>query len=279
MSAAATACAVKPAITARPKTVSVNGIEIPRDAIARETQNHPAAKPLEAWQAAARALVIRALLLQEGQRLGLTAEPETDDEGRRETDEEAIIRAVIEQEVVTPAPTEAECQRYYDANRKRFRSPALYEAAHILLGAKADTREAELEASAQALLGQLADDPEQFAALAKRFSDCPSRELGGNLGQLGPGQTVPEFEAALAVMEPGRIHPAPVRTRYGLHLVRLDRRIEGRDLPFDIAKPIIARYLADHVQRTAQRQYISQLAGRAVIVGVELDAAVSPLMQ
>jgi peptidyl-prolyl cis-trans isomerase C len=75
------------------------------------------------------------------------------------------------------------------------------------------------------------------------------------------------------------VHGEPVESRYGLHIIRLDRRIEARQLPFEIARPLIAGYLADHVQRTAQRQYVSLLAGRATIVGVELEAAATPLMQ
>jgi peptidyl-prolyl cis-trans isomerase C len=59
----------------KPKTVSVNGTVIPREVIAQEVQNHPAEKPLLAWQAAARALVVRELLLQESARLGIDAAP------------------------------------------------------------------------------------------------------------------------------------------------------------------------------------------------------------
>jgi peptidyl-prolyl cis-trans isomerase C len=276
---AAASCTVKPAISARPKTVSVNGVTIPREAIARETQNHPATKPIEAWQAAARALVIRELLLQEAVRLEVPAEPEADDEGRRETDDEARIRALVTREVKTPEPDEANCLRYYEQNRRRFQSPALYEAAHILLAFRPDVDKAAVREQASLVLAQLTADPSIFAALAKLHSACPSREVGGNLGQIGPGQTVPEFEAALAGMEPGRVHGKPVESRYGLHIIRLDRKIEARQLPFEIAKPLIAGYLADHVQRTAQRQYVSLLAGRATIVGVDLQAAASPLMQ
>jgi peptidyl-prolyl cis-trans isomerase C len=275
----AASCTVKPAISARPKTVSVNGVTIPREAIARETQNHPAAKPIEAWQAAARALVIRELLLQEAVRLEVPAEPEADEEGRRETDEEARIRALVSREVRTPEPDEANCLRYYEQNKRRFQSPALYEAAHILLAFKPDVDKAALHEEARLILAMLTADPAAFAALAKLHSACPSREVGGNLGQIGPGQTVAEFEAALAAMEPGSIHAEPVESRYGLHIVRLDRRIEARQLPFEIARPLIAGYLSDHVQRTAQRQYVSLLAGRAAIVGVDLEAAASPLMQ
>lgn len=281
MSTPATAsCAVKPAISARPKTVSVNGTIIPREAIARETQNHPATKPIEAWQAAARALAIRELLLQEARRLGLKGDPATDAEGRRETDEEALIRAVVEREVITPEPDDSACRRYFEQNRKRFRSPDLHAVAHVLIAAPREEKaRAEARAVSEVLLGQLAEDPSAFEALASAYSACPSREVGGALGQISPGQTVPEFEAALGKMEPGRVHPEAIESRYGFHIVRLDRRIEGRDLPYESVAARIAEYLAESVNRTASRQYVSLLAGRATLEGVTFDAATSPLMQ
>jgi peptidyl-prolyl cis-trans isomerase C len=276
----ATSCSVKPAIATKPKTVSVNGVAIPRSAIARETQNHPAAKPIEAWQAAARALVIRELLLQEARRLHITPDPIEDDEGRRETDDEALMRQVVEREVATPEPDEATCRRYFDQNRMRFVMPDLFEVAHILILVRAEPgADAEAALKADALLAALRGDPAAFAALARLHSACPSREVGGSLGQIGPGQTIPEFENALPGLPVGRIAPKPVRTRYGLHIVRLDRRIEGRQLPFDLAMPRIAAFLADRVRRVAERQYVSLLAGRATIEGVELEAAASPLLQ
>ena len=96
--------------------VSVNGVSIPHDAIARETQYHPASKPIAAWQAAARALVVRELLLQEAQRLGIAAIPRSDTSGRHETEEEALIRGLMEQEIATPEPDETTCRRYYEQN-------------------------------------------------------------------------------------------------------------------------------------------------------------------
>lgn len=275
-----TACAVKPAVSAKPKTVSVNGVSIARDAIARETQNHPASKPIDAWQAAARALVIRELLLQEAARLGISADPASDADGRRETEEEARMRGLIEREVLIPEPDEQICHRYYQQNQSRFRSQDLYEVSHILLPTGQDASEGvQANEHACALLASLQDDPTRFEALASQHSACPSKQVGGSLGQIGPGQTVREFEKALATMEPGRIHPEPVASRYGLHIVRVDRKIEGHQLPFEIAKPLIEDYLTEHVQRTAQRQYISQLAGRATIEGISLEAAASPLVQ
>lgn len=273
-------CAVKPAISARPKLVSVNGVIIPREAIARETQNHPASKPIEAWQAASRALAVRELLLQEARRLHIRPAPTSDAEGRRETDDEALIRQLVEREVSTPEPDDATCLRYFEQNRKRFRSPDLFEVAHILIAAPREP-EARNKARDQAasILHDLLASPASFNDLAKAFSACPSGKVGGSLGQIGPGQTVPEFEAALAHVPVGTIVPEPVESRYGFHIVRVDRRIEGRDLPFEFARPRIAAYLAEHVRRTAIRQYLSLLAGRAVLEGVSLEAAQSPLMQ
>ncbi len=99
-----------PAISGKPAIVCVNGIAIPRDAIAREVQHRRASTPVAAWKKAARALAIRELLLQEARRLELVAEPLTDSEGRRETEAEARIRALIEREVKMPEPDTESCR-------------------------------------------------------------------------------------------------------------------------------------------------------------------------
>lgn len=264
----------------KPKTVSVNGTIIPREAIAREVQNHPAEKPIQAWQAAAQALVVRELLLQESARLGIVAEPLRDPEGRYETAEEAAMRALIEREVVTPEPDEASCLRYYQRNQQRFRANDLFEAAHILIAASRQDRKARAaaRATAESILSVLRSDPTKFEELARDRSDCrTSAENGGQLGQITRGQTVEEFESALARMGEGEL--SLVETRFGFHVVRLDRRAEGQAIPFELARDRIADYLAASVQRRALAQYVSLLAGRAEISGVALASSDSPLVQ
>jgi peptidyl-prolyl cis-trans isomerase C len=265
---------------ARPVPVSVNGVPISAADIARETQHHASSDPDESWTLAARALAIRELLTQEAGRLGVVAEPMDDGEGRRETPDEARLRALLDREVVVPQAGEAECRRYYERNRGKFRSPDLYEVAHILVAAAPGNAEARASArqAAQALIDDLCTRPHEFAALAAAHSDCPSSRHGGNLGQIGPGQTVEEFEQVLRGMAVGAVHPLAVETRYGLHVVRLDRRVEGRDLPFDLVKDRIAEYLDEAVRRRALQQYVSVLAGRATVTGVDL-AGSGPLVQ
>lgn len=268
-------CAVRHAILPKGQGVSVNGVAIARDLIAREVQHHPSRTPAEAWKAAARALAVRELLLQEARRLEISAAAVADGEGRRETDDEAAIRALIAREVRTPAADLATCRRYYEQNRKRFRSADIYQAAHILFAAsKADApRYARARADAEAVLAILSEHPERFAELAKAHSACPSAAQGGNLGQITAGQTTPEFEQALFALVPGTIAPQPVATRYGLHIVRLDRKLEGRELPFELVADRIAEYLQERVRRRALAQYIARLAAAACINGVELESA------
>ncbi|GAC1046194.1 peptidylprolyl isomerase [Rhizobium sp. No.120] len=260
--------------------VSVNGVPISRKDIAAETQNFPADNPGAAWHAATRALIVRHLLLAEAQRLGILIEPQADAEGRVETDEDALLRALLEWEVQTPAADDEVLRRFYDNNRKRFASPPLFEADHILIAARRQDADAFTEARERvaSLAGVLGREPERFAELARDCSDCPSREVGGSLGQISQGDTTPEFEAALIALAVGEIS-APVESRYGVHLIRLVRKIEGSLLPFEAVRTQIAEYLEEHVRRQATAQYISLLVGRADIRGITLQGAATPLVQ
>lgn len=260
--------------------VSVDGVVIPSKAIAAEVQNFPSRNPGEGWLAAARALVIRELLLQEARRLNIVAEPKTDVDGREETADDALLRGLIEREVRVPIADEATSHRFYENNRRRFTSAALYEADHILVGARRDddASYAAARERAASIAAVLATEPDQFAELARAWSACPSATLGGGLGQIAPGDTTEEFEAALVSLAAGEIS-GPVETRYGVHVIRLNRRIEGNTLPFEAVRERIEAYLDDHVRRQATAQYIALLIGRADIRGISLEGANSPLVQ
>jgi peptidyl-prolyl cis-trans isomerase C len=255
--------------------VSVNGVAIARDAIQREMQHHAAAKPIAAWQQAARALVIRELLMQRARHLGVAPEPISDSEGRRETDEESLLRIVVEREVTVPEPDDETCRRYYENNQTRFRSPDIYEASHILFAASpADAQGyAHAREDAGTVLAELRAHPDRFAELAQAHSRCSSAAQGGNLGQITRGQTTPEFEQALFALEPGQLCEAPVATRYGFHVIRLERKHEGRTLPYELVADRIADYLRESVRRRADAQYVARLVSAARIEGIELAGA------
>ncbi len=259
----------------KPVTVSVNGVPIAGDAIQREMQYHPAGKPIDAWRQAARALVIRELLLQRARQLGLQPEALSDGAGRHETEDEALTRGLIDREVTVPEPDEGTCRRFYNNNKARFRSPDIYEAAHILFAAAPADKDAyaQARADAEAVLATLRDDPESFAAMARAYSRCPSASQDGNLGQITKGQTTPEFGQALIMLEPGELCAEPVATRYGFHIIRLDRKHDGTVLPYEAVAEQIAEYLRDSVARRAAAQYVARLVSAAQIEGIELADA------
>ena len=81
-------------------------------------------------------------------------------------------------------------------------------AAHILVNSEKD---------AQSIMARL-EKGEKFEDLAKRFSKCPSKSKGGNLGWFNKGDMVPEFENAAFNAKKGEV-VGPVKTQFGYHLI------------------------------------------------------------
>jgi peptidyl-prolyl cis-trans isomerase C len=266
---------VHPPQTSQPDII-VNGEHIAAADIAAEAQNHaaPKGRPGSALRAAARALAVRALLLQEARRMELTPEPRNVGPGRRETEDEALIRAVIEARVEPAAVTEAACRAFHAACPEQFRAPTLYEAAHILLPAPEDDAFAQAQAlsTAQVLLAELARSPDAFDRLAGSHSACSSRDAGGRLGQIVSGDTVAEFETALDSMDVGHISPDPVTTRYGVHIVRLDARAAGDILPYESVALRIRELFEKKAWAYAAKGFVAHLIAAAEITGVNFGA-------
>ena len=254
-----------------PDPVLVGGREIPAEAIAAEAQNHPAPSAEAAWGAAAEALAVRQLLVDEAERLGL--EPDRG-EGPELTREDALIDALLAREIHTPKADEETCRRFFDNHAERFTTPLLVEAAHILIEADPadDFAMGLATGDARTLIRALEADPSRFEELARARSACPSREQGGNLGQVQAGQMVKPFEEALFAMPSDTLCANPVRTRFGVHVIRSGHRIEARPLPFEAVRALIAEYLEEASFRRAVAQYIAILAEQAGVSGVELAA-------
>jgi peptidyl-prolyl cis-trans isomerase C len=253
--------------------VVVNGETIPQATIAAEAQNHtaPRDKPGIAWRKAAQALAIRTLLLQEATRRGLTPDPAELAPGRFETEDEALIRALLDEALTIAPVTEDAVRAEWAKDPDRFRSAPLWDVSHILCAC--DPRDEEESAAAEvrvrALLARLDGDAKGFAAAA-RESDCGSKASGGHLGQLGPGDTLPEFEAALRTLPDEGVTPAPVLSRHGWHIIRLNATAHGQVLPYDAVRPKIAQALEKAAWARASREFVETLAREAQITGASL---------
>lgn len=253
--------------------VVVNNEIIPSAAIAAEAQNHtaPKDKPGIAWRKAAQALAIRALLLQEARARGLVADPEELAPGRVETEDEAMIRALLDEALTIAPVTEEAIRAEWAKGPDRYRSAPLWDVSHILCACdpRDEAERAMAEVRAQDVLARLGGDAKGFA-LAARESDCGSKAAGGHLGQLGPGDTVPEFEAALRALDEGTVTSEPVLSRHGWHIIRLNATAPGQVLPYETVRPKIAQALEKAAWARASRDFIEALAGRAQITGASL---------
>ncbi len=255
--------------------ISVNEVVITPEAMAQELQYHPAESREEAVYLAAKALVIRELLQQRIAELGLSLEV-----GAGENEEEAATRLLLEREVKVPELDEETSLRYYESNRARFHSAPLLAVRHILLECAPDDAEARGIAfdQAEVLLQRLNDLPGSFAELAQKYSACPSKEQGGSLGQISKGQTVPELERQLFTLQAG-LASKPLESRYGWHVISVDQRIEGQQLPYEAVATAIRTQLQQGVWQKALVQYLQTLIGAADVRGIHLQGADSPLVQ
>jgi len=259
--------------------IRVNNIEFDETAVVKEMQYHTAKTHTEAKNKASEALIISELLKQRASVLkldGVDVQASISDEKGNE----AFLEALLALEVDFPKASDEDSRNYFNANPKKFMTTPLIEAKHILLEAApedANTRSEAIELAEQ-LIKRLEDDPKLFSELATLHSKCPSAKTGGQLGQLGKGQTVPEFERQLFNCALG-LASAPLESRYGVHVVYLDRRVEGKVLPFEMVKERIADYLNEKVRRKAIAQYIHTLISDAEIEGFDFAVSDSPLMQ
>lgn len=137
-----------------------------------------------------------------------------------------------------------------------------HKVRHILI----KTNEATSEAEAKARILQVQDRLQRgasFEALARQFSEDGSASLGGDLGWLNPGDTVPEFERAFTALQPGH-NSEPVRSPFGWHLIRLDE-VRSQDVSGERAKLAIKQQIR---QRKAEQNYndwLQQLRASAFI--------------
>ena len=257
--------------------IRVNQTEFDETAIVKEMQYHTADTHTESKNKACESLIISELLKQRAEELDLTGE---DSSGIEDSANEAFLEALLDTEVEVPSASEEDCRQYFEANPKKFMTTPLLDARHILLDAAPEDATARSEAIelAEQLIKRLQADIKSFEELAKLHSKCPSAETGGHLGQLGKGQTVPEFERQLFNCSEG-LASSPIESRYGVHVVYLNHKEEGRALPYEMVKNRIGDYLNEKVRRKAVAQYIHTLIAKADIDGFDFSVSNSPLVQ
>lgn len=227
------------------------------------------------------------LLRQQAMRCGLLA---SDDEaaldGSTSEAASAAIEALLDRELVVPDPSDEACRRHFDAQPQRFRSGDRADVRHVLFAVTPGVDVNALRQRAEACLLDVrcatpaADGAvDRFAEVAASTSNCPSGAEGGELGWLGTDDCAPEFGRELfGHLEIG-VLPRLVHSRFGLHVVEVRAREAGTVPSYESVRSAVAQSMRQQSFATALRQYLQLLAGQARLVGVDLDAADSPLVQ
>lgn len=171
--------------------------------------------------------------------------------------------------------TEADVRDYYEANAQRFEIPKTVEASHILIRLPADADPAAVQAAERRIQDVLtqARGGKDFAELARQYSeDEGTRNQGGSLGAFPREAMIQPFADVAFGLQPGQISD-PVRTRFGLHLIRVAKVNEGRSRSFDEVKPEIESMLKRERARTLAYDEAEAVYDAAAAANNDLAAA------
>jgi peptidyl-prolyl cis-trans isomerase C len=195
----------------------------------------------------------------------------------------AAIEALLEQSVPLPDPSEEACRRYYAAHEPTYRTGERVRVRHILFAVTPGVDVVALRKRAEMAMLEVrcfdGSASPTFAALATKMSNCPSGAERGDLGWLSGADCAPEFARELFGHVEVGVLPRLVHSRFGLHVVEVLEREPGVAQPFEAVHGAVRMALRRQTYVTALRQYLQVLAGNAVVEGVDLSAADTPLVQ
>ena len=240
-------------------------------------------------------MIDRELLNQESQRLGITVEDAEIDKqigalkekfpseqeftsalskmNISETDlktqyrQGLVIRKMIEQEVSSKISISPEqTRKFYDDNPEVFKIPEMVRASHILVKVEAQASDEEKAKAREKIVGlqKRVQNGEDFAAIAKESSDCPSSANGGDLDFFQKGQMVKPFEDAAFALKPGEVSDI-VETQFGYHLIKVTEKKDPGVMAYDDIKEKIALHLKQEQLGQDVGKYVEQLRSKAKI--------------
>jgi len=175
---------------------------------------------------------------------------------------ELIDKQVTQKVVVTDEETKA----YYDANPDQFKQPEQVKARHILIKIDANASETQKADARQEIkkIQQKLRNGDDFAGLAKEYSQGPSSVKGGDLGFFKRGQMVKPFEDAAFALKPNEISDI-VETQFGYHLIKVEEKKPGTTLAFTDIKDRLNQHLKEQKIDKDAKEYIDGLKKDAKI--------------
>jgi peptidyl-prolyl cis-trans isomerase C len=189
------------------------------------------------------------LLLLDAKRNLYEAEPAFREQLNRLKDS-LLISYAGEKALSSVNVTDKEAEEYYEAHKEEFIGGETVNASHILVDSEEKARE---------IYAEIKEGKCSFEDAAKKYSSCPSKEAGGNLGEFGRGQMVPEFDTAVFEMSEGEITENPIKTQFGYHLIKLISKNEAKETPYKEISGQIKAALLNEKRHKAYESKINQL--------------------
>jgi peptidyl-prolyl cis-trans isomerase C len=177
------------------------------------------------------------------------------------------IEQLVDKEIVQKITvSDKEVKDYYDSNLDRFKQPEQVKASHILIKVDPEADKSEKAKARKQIetIQKKVKKGEDFGALAKEYSGCPSSTKGGDLGYFGRGQMVKPFEEAAFALKPGEVSDI-VETRFGYHLIKVTDKKPPTTVPFEEVKEGISGHLKQQQVREKVLAYVEQLRGKAKV--------------
>lgn len=149
----------------------------------------------------------------------------------------AYVRVAPEELVKPDSVSMADARAWYDANAAQFSQEEQVKASHILLPLAEDAPEAEVAKARQAAAAIMEElkGGKSFAAVADAHNGPNAAGPGGDLGWIRRGMTVEPFEKAAFALAPGKVSD-PVRSAFGLHIIKVEEKKAAGTRPFDEAR-------------------------------------------
>lgn len=169
---------------------------------------------------------------------------------------EGLLKQYAVNKILTDVEvSEDEMKDYFESHKEHFKSPESITSSHILI---------ESEDKAKEIIEEIKQGM-AFEEAAQKYSTCPSKDQGGNLGESTRGKMVPEFEEAAFNMQVGTVSE-PVKSQFGYHIIKLNDKKEEQDNSYDEVKEDVKAQVLGLKQQKAYVEKTDSLKEKYEIV-------------
>jgi peptidyl-prolyl cis-trans isomerase SurA len=168
-----------------------------------------------------------------------------------------LMRGVIEREVGSRILlSREEARKFYEAHKDEFKSPGMVHLGQILVSTEKRKPE-EAEKRANEALAELKAG-QRFTEVAKKYSDGPSAEQGGDVGFMKEGTLAPTIAAVVAKLDLNEFSD-PIQTKYGYIILKVLERYSPGVPKFEEVEQRVNEVLYDQKMQPKLRDYLLQL--------------------